>query len=173
MNTCVELPKNENVASKVLMDMYKVNQDYIQRLNEIGNLHKVVCRLIHNDKNITGLYSLIQANLHAVNKWLDDLEQWQGMIDQAELKGSLDSLACSIYDDYAFYEADAQHFENIAVIAIQEAEKIKSILEHSCSYEMVKQLIATIKRQASQFKADLCAETDSLPELYPSVLKGV
>ena len=93
------------------------------------------------------------------------------MIDRAELKGTLDSLACSIYDDYVFYEADAQHFENIAVIAIQEAEKIKSILD-SCSYEMVKQLIATIKRQASQFKADLCAETDSLPELYPSVLKG-
>ncbi len=173
MSTFVERPEQDNSVSKVLMEMHSINQDYIQRLNEIENLHKVIFQLIHSDQKITGLDSLIHTNMHAINKWRDDLEQWQQMINQAELDSTLGSLARGICDDYEFYETDAQHLENIAEIAFNEAEKLKPLLEQTYSYEMVKQLIATIKRHSSQFKADLCAEVDSLSELYPSVFKGV
>ena len=173
MNTYVQFLKNENITNKVLLEMYNINQDYIQRLEEIKNLHLVICHLVQSDQETTGLESLMQTNIHAINKWLEDLEQWQTMIDQVELQDHLASLACGIYDDYEFYEADALHLENIAVIAIQEAEKLKIILEKNSCFDMVVLMIATIKRQSCQFKVDLCAETDSLSELYPSVFKGV
>lgn len=126
MNTISERPQLEHIASKVLMEMYSTNQDYIQRLTEIKNLHKVICRLIQNDHDTTGLNSLMQTNIHAINKWLEDLEQWQTMIDQAELKDHLDSLACGIYDDYEFYEAECTAFRKYCCNRNSRSRKVKS-----------------------------------------------
>jgi len=164
---------NQNQASKALAEMYNSNIDYIQRLKEIISLNQLAqmqaetlvgIELIGKPKYLASLYS---TNHHALQHWLDDLEQWQATIDTTEPQHA-ETTACCVYDDYEFYRDHANDLKNIAVMACDQVDELKR-RNPSHDFRLLDHLTSVIKRLAVNFLSDLEAELDVLSQLYPDL----
>ena len=164
---------SQNQASKALAEMYNSNTDYIQRLKEIISLNQLVqmqaedmagIELIGKPKYLA---SLCSTNHHALQHWLDDLEQWQDTIDKTEPQYA-ETTACCVYDDYGFYQDHANDLKNIAVMVCDQVDELK---RHNPShdFQLLNHLTSVIKRLAVNFFSDLEAELDVLSQLYPDL----
>lgn len=152
---------------QILTDMYQHNVEYIERLHEVKSLHNIILRLVSSDAMPTILDSLIHANTGMVEQWIYDFEQWQNLITNTQ--EHRDSIAGSMCDDYIFYQDNALHILNIVIVATQQTEQLKQVLEQQINYEPVRSLLAVIKRLTNQLNTDLIA----FSQRYKNVFAGV
>ncbi len=172
------MPNLSHSTSKLLSEVYNVNNDYLERLAELKDLAAIATSEAKNIKTIFTNMDLkpLLATYKAVSElsflWCDYLEENQHIIREANTERPLDGFLCSIEDDFCEYLERAEILKSLTTLAQKEIDSLYiTSLEIRTHSQHLSSLTSIMRRSFCALCSDIEAEQDVLSEMHPQAAK--